>query len=180
MELNLEEIEKAEGSPFVERFEEFYNAEYKKQIERIVEAYPQEKSLVVDYKALEKFDPILADELLDNPDAVIEAATTAIQNIHIPTLTTELFQPNVRFSNMPKDREINIKDISAKHLNKMICVEGVLRQQSKQQKRIQSVIHKSAARLQRKLPSSSRFLTYVWYNLNPRVRVPYVNHMIFV
>ncbi|MEI7961224.1 MAG: minichromosome maintenance protein MCM [archaeon] len=128
MDLNLEEIEKAEGSPFVERFEEFYNAEYKKQIEKIVEAYPEKKSLVVDFKSLEKFDPILADELLDNPDAVMEAAHAAIQNIHIPTLTTETFQPNVRFSNLPRDREIDIKDISAKHLNKMLCVEGVLRQ----------------------------------------------------
>jgi len=128
MELNLEEIEKQEGSPFVERFEEFFNTEQKKYIERIIESYPDERSVVVDFKILEKFDPILADELLDNPDPVMEAAHTAIQNIHIPTLTTEAFKPHVRFSNLPKDREISIRNIGAKHLNKMICVEGLMRQ----------------------------------------------------
>jgi DNA replicative helicase MCM subunit Mcm2 (Cdc46/Mcm family) len=127
MDLNLEEIEKTEGSPFVERFEEFFNAEYKKHIERIIESYPEDRSLLIDFKALEKFDPILADELLDNPDAVLEAAQTAVQNIHIPTLTTETFKPHVRFYNLPRDREIDVRNISSKHIGKMICVEGLVR-----------------------------------------------------
>ncbi|MFA5125471.1 MAG: minichromosome maintenance protein MCM [archaeon] len=128
MELNLEEIEKTEGSPFVERFEEFFNIEYKKHIERIIESYPEERSIVVDFKMLEKFDPILADELLDTPDSVLEAAQTAIQNIHIPTLTTEAFKPHVRFTNLPKDREVDVKSLSSKHLGKMISIEGLVRQ----------------------------------------------------
>jgi len=127
MDLNLEEIERTEGSPFVERFEEFFNLEYKKQVERIVESYPEKRSISVDFKALEKFDPILADELLDSPDSVLEAAHTAIQNIHIPTLTTETFKPYVRFYNLPRDREIDIRDLSSKHIGKMITVEGLIR-----------------------------------------------------
>ncbi|MFA6268277.1 MAG: minichromosome maintenance protein MCM [archaeon] len=127
MDLNLEEIEKTEGSPFVERFEEFFNQEYKKPIERIIESYPEKRSIMVDFKALEKFDPILADELLDGPDTVLEAAQSAIQNIHIPTLTAEPFKPYVRFYNLPKDREIGVRDLSAKYLGKMISVEGLIR-----------------------------------------------------
>ena len=37
MELNLEEIERQEESPFIERFEEFFNLEYKKEIENTKE-----------------------------------------------------------------------------------------------------------------------------------------------
>ena len=128
MDLNLEEIEKTQGSPFVERFEEFFNLEYKKHIERIIESYPEKKTIIVNFKTLEKFDPILADELLDSPDAVLEAAQTAIQNVHIPTLTTEAFKPYIRFNNLPRDREIDVRQLSAKHLGKMISVEGLVRQ----------------------------------------------------
>ena len=128
MDLNLEEIEKTQGSPFVERFEEFFNLEYKKHIERIIESYPEKKTIIVNFKTLEKFDPILADELLDSPDAVLEAAGTAIQNVHIPTLTTEAFKPYIRFNNLPGDREIDVRNLSAKHLGKMISVEGLVRQ----------------------------------------------------
>ncbi len=128
MDINLEEIEKSDGSPFVERFEEFFNVQYKKQIERIVESYPETRSVTVDFKILEKFDPTLADELLDSPDSVLEAAHTAIQNIHLPTLTTETFKPHVRFSNMPRDREISVRNVGSKHIGKMLSVEGLVRQ----------------------------------------------------
>ncbi len=128
VDLNLEEIERQESSPFTEKFEEFFNVIYRKEIEKIVESYPEKRSLVVDFKTLEKFDPLLADELLDNPDGVIEAAESAIQQVNIPSLQVEEFKPHVRISNLPKDREINLKDISSKHLNKMICVEGLMRQ----------------------------------------------------
>ncbi len=128
MELNLEEIERQEESPFIERFEEFFNLEYKKEIEKILEAYPQEKSLKIDYKVLERFDPLLADELIDNPDAVIEAAHKAIQDVNIPSLNTEEFKPHIRFFNLPKDRELDIRDISSRHLGKIVAVEGLVRQ----------------------------------------------------
>jgi DNA replicative helicase MCM subunit Mcm2 (Cdc46/Mcm family) len=128
MNIDLEEIEKQESSPFVERFEEFFNLEYKKEIEKIVESYPDKKSIIIDFKVLEKFDPVLADELLDNPDTVIESATTAIQDVNIPSLNVEEFKPYIRFSNLPKDRIPDIKDIGSQHLGKLICVEGLVRQ----------------------------------------------------
>ena len=128
MELNLEEIEKHESSPYLERFEEFYNLEYKKQIERILEAYPEEKSLVVDYKILERFDPTLADELLKHPDKVIAAAEGAIQNVNIPSLNIEKFEPHIRFSNLPKEVDVDIRRISSKHLGEMFSVEGLVGQ----------------------------------------------------
>ena len=128
MELNLEEIERQEESPFIERFEEFFNVEYRKQIEKILESYPEKKSLVIDYKILERFDPILADELVDNPDTIMEAAHRAIQEINIPSLNVEEFKPHIRFTNLPKDHEPDIRNVSSKHLGKMIAVEGLVRQ----------------------------------------------------
>ncbi len=128
MDINLEEIEKQESSPFVEKFEEFFNSEYKKEIEKIIENYPDKKSLIIDFKILEKFDPLLADELLDKPDSVIESATIAIQDVNIPSLNVDEFKPHIRFSNLPKDKTPNIKDIGSEHLNKLICVEGLVRQ----------------------------------------------------
>ena len=32
-------------------------SEYKKQIERIIESYPEDKTVLIDFKILEKFDP---------------------------------------------------------------------------------------------------------------------------
>jgi replicative DNA helicase Mcm len=128
MEINLEELEKQDSSPFTEKFEEFFNLEYKKEIEKIVENYPENRSLVVDFKVLEKFDPILADELVDNPDSIMSAANNAISEVNIPSLNVDEFKPHIRFTNLPRDRHITIKNIGSSHLGKMICVEGLVRQ----------------------------------------------------
>ncbi|MDD3159929.1 MAG: minichromosome maintenance protein MCM [Candidatus ainarchaeum sp.] len=128
MDLNLEEIEKQESNPYIERFEEFFNSEYKKIIEKLIEKYPEQKSLVINFKELEKFDPNLADELIENPDSVSEAAKTAIETINVPSLDVEIFSPQIRFSNLPRDRSISIRSISSKHLGKFISVEGLVRQ----------------------------------------------------
>ena len=128
MEINLEELEKDGGSPFIQMFEEFFNLEYRKEIEKIIEEYPEKRSIVIDFKKLEKFNPELADELLDDPDALMDAAYLAIQNVNVPSLNIEEFKPYIRVTNLPKDSELDIKQLGAKHLNKMICIEGVVRQ----------------------------------------------------
>ena len=63
---------------------------------KILEQYPDERSLNVDYQALEIFDPDLADLLIDKPEEVIDAAQIAIKNI----------DPLV------KDADINIRLVS--------------------------------------------------------------------
>ncbi|ODS39307.1 MAG: hypothetical protein A7315_11280 [Candidatus Altiarchaeales archaeon WOR_SM1_79] len=43
----------------------------KKEINKLAEVYPEKKSLFIDYEELEKFDIVLVEKLLQNPDAVI-------------------------------------------------------------------------------------------------------------
>jgi len=115
-------------SPYVGKFLEFFEANYKKEIERLVETYPDKRSLDTDFKLLEQFDIELADALLDGPDVLLEAAQQAIEQIEIPALEIEKFSPHVRFFNLPKEHEPLVRAIGANQLGKLIAVEGVVRQ----------------------------------------------------
>ncbi|MCD6434495.1 MAG: minichromosome maintenance protein MCM, partial [Candidatus Diapherotrites archaeon] len=129
MATNIEKTKAlSEENPYVEKFREFFGSVYKKEIERLAESYPQKRSLEVDFKKLENYDFELADELLDKPDYMLEAAELAIAKMDIPTLTAEEFVPHVRFYNLPKDKTFMIKEIGSEHLGRLICVEGVVRQ----------------------------------------------------
>ncbi len=119
-------FEKGEENPFITRFENFLETRYKKEIERLVEKYPEKKSIVIDFKHLEEFDFELADDLIENPDYLLEAANLAIQKIDVPALEIDEFAPHIRFFNLPKDRKPLIRDVSSSHLNKLIAVEGVI------------------------------------------------------
>jgi len=120
--------ETLQENPFIKRFEEFFKTNFKKEVEKLAAEYPEKKSLIIDFKELEKFDYELADELLENPDYLIEAAEFALQEIEIPNLHVETFEPKIRFYNLPKDREFDLKEINANLIGKLIVVEGIIRQ----------------------------------------------------
>src|SRR3989344_4508960 len=120
-------VQKQEN-PHVARFTAFFETVCKKDIEKLVSMYPEKRSLNIDFKELEKFDFELADDLVEDPDFLLEAASEEIQGIYVPALEIEEFKPNIRFYNLPKDREFLIKSISASHLGKLVAVEGVVRQ----------------------------------------------------
>ena len=63
------------------KLEEFFSELCKDEIFAVLDVYPEEKSVIIDYNSLEMFDPDLADLLLEKPDETLEAATTSIKNI---------------------------------------------------------------------------------------------------
>ena len=73
------------------KFEEFFSTIYKDDVFEILEKYPDERSLTVNYEDLEMFDPDLADLLIEKPDEVILASQKAIKNIDPLMKDAELF-----------------------------------------------------------------------------------------
>lgn len=116
------------ANPFVSKFELFFKTVMKKHIERLVSHYPEKCSLMIDFKEIEKFDFELADELLSNPDLVLAAAKEAVKKIEVPAIGIDDFAPHVRVFNLPKESMPLIRDIGSTQLNKLIAVEGVVRQ----------------------------------------------------
>ncbi len=123
-----ESLKPRQDNPFVGRFEQFFKERCAKDIERLANEYPVKKSLSVDFRELEHFDPDLADELLENPDLCLQAMEKDIMGIDVPMLDAEDFEPHMRIFNLPKDSQPILRDLSADHLGKLICVEGVVRQ----------------------------------------------------
>lgn len=128
---NFSEQQSQEDGPnaYTEKFESFFQQPlYKKQVERLSKEYPDKRSVNIDFNDLEKFDPELAHELIKNPDHVLEAAHEAVKHMDLPVLEISEFTPHVRIFNLPLDQQFLIRDIEAKHLNRLIAVEGIVRQ----------------------------------------------------
>ncbi len=115
-------------NPFTAKFEGFFEGPLKKGVERLLNKWPEKKSLEIDFRELERFDPDLADSLLDEPDYLLDAAQSALQGIEKPILDQEKFTPKVRFYSLPKERQPLLREIGSAHLGKLVSVEGVVRQ----------------------------------------------------
>ena len=117
----------------IARFEEFFATTYKDDVFNILEKYPDERSLTVDYQALEIFDPDLADLLIEKPEEVIDAAQIAIKNIDPLVKDADI---NIRFANL--SNVIPLKTLLSKYIGTFVAADGIVRKTDEIRPRIET------------------------------------------
>ena len=115
------------------KFEEFFATSYKDDVFEILETYPDERSLTVDYNTLEIFDPDLADLLIEKPEEVIEAAQIAIKNIDPLVKDADI---NIRFANL--SNIIPLKTLLSKYIGTFVAADGIVRKTDEIRPRIET------------------------------------------
>jgi replicative DNA helicase Mcm len=86
-----------------------------------------ERVIIVDFRLMAKFNPEIADLLLDEPEDVLKACEIAIEQFDLPG---EAKTFAIRVSDLPKTQRVLLRDIRSKHLGKLLCFEGAVRQKS--------------------------------------------------
>ncbi|MCD6215543.1 MAG: minichromosome maintenance protein MCM [Candidatus Aenigmarchaeota archaeon] len=119
-----------------ERLEEFLRREYEAKLYEL--AKEGGTSLVIDFSVLDRFDPLLADELLEQPSETLEAFQEALKNIDLP----EYSKIAIRIRNLPKRKEVRIRSLRSRHIGKLLCVEGVVKSASEVMPQIYDIIYK--------------------------------------
>lgn len=117
----------------IAKFEEFFATSYKDDVFKILEKYPDERSLNVDYRTLEIFDPDLADLLIDKPEEVMEAAKIAIKNIDPLVKDADI---NIRFENL--SNIIPLKNLLSKYIGTFVSADGIVRKTDEIRPRIET------------------------------------------
>jgi len=118
-------MEEQDISSLVSFFNDFYKLSYKEKINRFLVSYPEQKSLFIDYKELERFDPEIADKLIKIPEEMIKASEEALMEKKPALPGGVVFRPNVRFFNLPSDTML-IEHIGSTNLNEMVSFKGVV------------------------------------------------------
>jgi len=114
-----------EAAEQIKRFQEFIENNYHAQLAESTRK--EHKFLVVDFVELAKFNPDLANDLLDNPEEVFKAAELSIEQFD---LEGEVKGLKVRFMNLPKSQNVLIRDVRSKHIGKLVAIEGIVKQKS--------------------------------------------------
>lgn len=82
--------------------------------------------VVLDYKKLEKFHHELADDLLNDPDRVLDACKEAVNSL--PEVNRQV---NIRVKNVSEIETQSVSDLTARDRNKLVTIEGVIQSVSK-------------------------------------------------
>lgn len=108
----------------VGRWEEFIRSRYWDDLLLMAEAYPAKRSLFIDFSDIDRYDPDFADELLEGPDSLIEAAQSALSEIDLP-IDADLSGAHIRILNLP--RHLKTRELRSDHIGKLIAIEGQVR-----------------------------------------------------
>jgi len=115
-------------------FIEFLRDNYYKELgETITKG---EKAIVIDFSLIDKFDPDLADLLLEKPEETLKIFEEAVQQIDLP----EKRKIKVRLTNIPESNRIRIRNIRSEHLNKLICVDGIVKRASEIRPEVSEIV----------------------------------------
>lgn len=110
----------------VSRWEAFFQGtEYIQRIREVSDLYPEVRSVDIVYGDLDHFDADLAIYLLEHPDLALLAGKQAMRNLmHAEMRQADI---NLRVISLPRDSKVEIRDLRAKHVGKLVCVEGLSR-----------------------------------------------------
>jgi len=114
-----------EVSEQIEIFHKLIDEEYYKDLLRQVSK--GHKFLKIDFNALSKFSPELAELLLEEPEEVIKAAELAIDSFDIEGDTKNF---KTRFFNLPESQKCQVRNIRSAHIGKLLEISGLVRQKS--------------------------------------------------
>ncbi len=122
----------------VSRWEEFLDeGDFGRRITSLADAYPEERSLYVDYSDIERFDSDLALYLIEHPQNAIFAAEQAIARFVPPTEEAHI---HFRVQGIPRDIRVEIRDLRAKHLGTLVSVEGLVRKATEVRPRLTEAV----------------------------------------
>jgi len=108
----------------VGEFEEFFSEEYYREVAQAVQN--GDDSIIVDVEQMDIFNIELYNYLRDNPGKAVSAAEEGV--FGHDQITDEEF--NIRFTNMPEEDFVLLKNLRSQHIGKFIPIEGMIKRAS--------------------------------------------------
>lgn len=104
----------------------FSREEYRQALREIADMYPEKKSLFVKYDDMDMHSADFAALVLEEPDRCLELAEAAAKE-SMPPSWDPLNKINIRLIRLPRDAKVGIRNLRARHLNKMVALEGLVK-----------------------------------------------------
>lgn len=124
-----------ESLDLIERYQEFFEENYEKEIAKFRSLYPSQRSFYFSFADLERFDHELADSLINEPDKHLAAAKEALLRI----VGEGFGNAYVRIFDVPESGTL-IQDVGSEHIQKLLCVQCVVTKRAEMRPRVQMAL----------------------------------------
>lgn len=112
----------------IQSWKNFFEENYKEELETIAATYPATRSINVDYWDVDRFDHNLAEHLTNKPLNAIFHAEEAIKTID--TAAEETLKLHLRIKNLKDLHKIRIRDKNSLQIGKLRTISGIIRKRT--------------------------------------------------
>ena len=124
---------------YKERFSDFFSKYCKDDVDSLILSFPDKVSMMVDFRDLEKFDPELAEALIESPDDLLRAARSALRDmVGKPEIEKEV---NARFFGQSVNSPL-VQDVGSTYIGKMIALDSLIVKRSEIIPRVKVGVYK--------------------------------------
>ena len=106
------------------KFDEFFDRYYSDSINSLIISFPNKRGLPVSFKDLTKFDPELAEALVEQPDPVVEAAGESLKG-KMSNVVFDGKEVHVRFFGQGVNNPL-VQDVGAAYISKLIVLDSLI------------------------------------------------------
>lgn len=130
--------------PQVKSWERFFKTYYREEINEAVMGWPKRRSLVIDFFDIQNHDGNLADFLLNHPYEALAHAHEALKSVDVPGPDVPMPQGRarltVRVTRLPDTHTIDVRDLRADHLGKLVAIKGLVKKVTEVRPRVQEAL----------------------------------------
>ncbi|MBI5332142.1 MAG: hypothetical protein HZB65_01070 [Candidatus Aenigmarchaeota archaeon] len=109
---------------------EYYHSEVQQQLTE------DKPALSIDFSLLDIYDPVIADQLLEQPDAVLKEFKEAVK-----LFDSSMEKMNVRVRNLPEKRLIRLRNLRAEHIGKLISTDVIVKSATEIKPQVYEIIY---------------------------------------
>ncbi|HTT17055.1 MAG TPA: LAGLIDADG family homing endonuclease [Thermoplasmata archaeon] len=114
------------------------------RILRVFDRYPEERSLEIDFGAIDAIDTALADLLLERPEEVLEAGVRAMREL-LPVSGPDAEGLRLRVLRLPSTAVRLVRSIRESDLNRLLAIDGIVRRVSEVRPQIRDAVFECVA-----------------------------------
>ena len=100
---------------------------YVLMLREIADSYPDKRSVFIDYDDIDMYSSQFAMYVMEAPDRCIAAASEYIKESAMPPSWDPVNIVNVRITSIPHDAKVGIRKLRAKHLGRLVSVDGIVK-----------------------------------------------------
>ena len=109
----------------IARWERHFTLHHLEDVEHAIHEWPEKQSIEVPFRTVESHDPSFAQELLHEPQAMLEASEMALHAM-LKDRGQASIRPRIRIQGLPKDRQRVIRNLRSDDIGPFISIDALV------------------------------------------------------